>query len=74
MIDGKPARANELLLKADQVAPNDPQVKLNLGYVQRLLGHRDDAIRNLEAYLKLAPTAPDANQVAATVEKLRGMR
>lgn len=56
--------------KAAELAPSWPDPYYNLGMVYEKIGTYDQAIRNLNRYLELSPTASDAGQVRSLINKL----
>lgn len=53
------------------VAPDDPREVRDRGFLQAYLGRPVAAVADLETYLALAPTAPDADTVRGRVAWLR---
>ena len=62
-------KARDLLVKASQTDPKNPEVFLLLGKAQYQLGHVDEAVTAWNATLKLAPNEPYAAQM---LKALRG--
>jgi hypothetical protein len=69
---GQPDRAEELYLRALQIAPVDWRIHRNLGVLLRDLPSRQgDAARHLEISLELHPDELDRPAVEATIRQLR---
>lgn len=54
--------------------PDDITERRDRGKTHAELKHQKDAIEDLEAYLKLRPNAPDANDIRRQVERLKGSK
>ncbi len=57
MAQGRFAEAIEIYERLNQAVPNNPGLLLNLGMAEHLAGKNREAIRHLEAVLKLQPQA-----------------
>ena len=69
---GKPDKAVEQYSKAIAMEPKHLNAHRNLGVVLAFdLNKKSEAIKEFEEYLKLAPNAPDAQNVRQLVEKLK---
>jgi tetratricopeptide (TPR) repeat protein len=64
--------AAEFWTRVLQIAPQDARAHRGMGSVYAKLGRDEDAIREYERYLFLAPDAPDADRVRAAVDSFRG--
>lgn len=69
---GRPEKAVEAYRKAIEINPRHINAHRNLGVVLAYdLGDRAGAVREFEEYLKLYPSAPDAQQVRQDIEALK---
>ena len=69
---GKPDKAVEEYRKAIALNPKHLNAHRNLGVVLAFdLNKKSEAIKEFEEYLKLAPNAPDAQNVRQLVEKIK---
>jgi len=69
---GNPDKAAEQYRKAIAIEPKHLNAHRNLGVVLAFdLNKKSEAIKEFEEYLKLAPNAPDAQNVRQLVEKLK---
>ncbi|GAB4390479.1 MAG: tetratricopeptide repeat protein [Thermodesulfovibrionales bacterium] len=69
---GMPDKAVETYRKAISINPRHPYAHRNLGVVLGYdLGRKKEAADAFEAYLKLMPTAPDADLIREEIEKFR---
>src|SRR5579862_2797883 len=48
----------------------DPSFLFNIGQCERLLGHKQEAVRSFKTYLLNAPEAPNRDEVHATIDRL----
>ena len=65
---GNAANAFEDVLRS---APNTAEAHYNRGIARAAAGHRDDAVKDLEAYLVAAPTAEDRADVVRAIGALQ---
>ena len=69
---GRPEKAVEEYRKAIALDPNHVNAHRNLGIVLAFnTGDKKQAAKELEEYLRLAPNAPDANQMRQEIARLR---
>jgi len=69
---GKPEKAVEEYRKAIAMNPNHLNAHRNLGVVLAVdLGDKKQGAKELEEYLRLAPSAPDANQMRQEIARLK---
>jgi tetratricopeptide (TPR) repeat protein len=69
---GRPEKAIEEYRKAIALNPNHVNAHRNLGIVLAFdIGDKKQAVKELEEYLRLAPNAPDANQMRQEIARLR---
>jgi cytochrome c-type biogenesis protein CcmH/NrfG len=69
---GKPEKAVEEYRKAIALDPNHVNAHRNLGIVLAFnIGDKKQAAKELEEYLRLAPNAPDADQMRREIARLR---
>jgi tetratricopeptide (TPR) repeat protein len=69
---GNPQKAVEEFRKAITINPNHLNAHRNLGVVLAFdLGDKKQAAKEWEEYLRLAPNAPDANQLRQEIAKLK---
>ena len=69
---GRPDKAIEEYKKAIAMDPTHPNAHRNMGIVLGFdLGQKDQAIKELQEYLRLLPQAPDKDTVRQAIEKLR---
>jgi len=68
----QPDKAAEEYRKAISIAPSHPNAHRNLAIVLAFdLNNNKGAIKELEQYLKLAPHAPDAEEIRGLLAKLK---
>jgi tetratricopeptide (TPR) repeat protein len=60
----------EKLKELEPLNPNSPAILFNLAKCAEETGHQDEALRYLNQYLKLAPTATDSDEVHIRVANL----
>ncbi len=65
-------QAIQFWIRAVQIQPRDARAHRGLGSAYAKLGKDEDAIREYEQYLFLAPDAPDADRVRRVVDSFRG--
>jgi cytochrome c-type biogenesis protein CcmH/NrfG len=69
---GQPDKAAEEYRKAIAVNPGHPNAHRNLGIVLAFdLKNKQEAIKEFEEYLRVAPTAPDAQRISQLIRDLK---
>ncbi len=69
---GNPQKAVEEYKKAITINPNHLNAHRNLGVVLAFdIGDKKQAVKELAEYLRLAPNAPDANQLRQEIARLK---
>jgi regulator of sirC expression with transglutaminase-like and TPR domain len=69
-LDGKLDEARRVFQTAVDLAPRFAPAHRGLGLVYEREGQRARAIRSWQAYLRIAPDAPDAPLIRARIERL----
>ena len=59
---------------AKNLAPEWPDVYYNLGLLHEKTGNYEEAVLNLQMYLKLVPSSPEADQIREAIYKLEYKR
>ncbi|MGI9035977.1 MAG: carboxypeptidase regulatory-like domain-containing protein [Pyrinomonadaceae bacterium] len=71
-INGNFAEAETTLLKADSLAKSaNPEIHWQLALLYNRLNRNQDAVRELETFLKLEPNSPDKNKIEDLIGKLK---
>jgi serine/threonine-protein kinase len=70
-VQGKAAAAKQKFKEAIAISPNHAPSFRGLGMAYQALGQKAKAAAALERYLRLAPSAGDAEQIRARLEKLK---
>ena len=64
-------QARELLLRAERLEANRPDIHRELGYVYKGIGQGSLAIKSFERYITLAPGADDSTKIKNIMQLLR---
>ena len=71
-LNGKLEDAEKSLLKADELSGGkDAETQYQLALVYNRLNRNEDAVKRLEAYLKLDPSSPDKSKIKDLIAKLK---